>query len=226
MIPTQPNICLLCNGRIKVPPTAIFPKKLRKISWIAISLTKFVRDWVLAWKMENINRQTNLFESGSFFTCLASEQLLSKKMWLGSWPFIQNVLLINSYKSSRCVKQNAKEWKITYNTTWYGLGTIKCLPHKNYPIWSNNDLLIVCPLPSKLCLESLLDLQLRKVGCFCWSSWPNTLISVDQKLFFYYFFINYIIQPPFLYNAIDRMGNMRTLQSLLQLKSWLSTHFT
>jgi len=61
MIPTKPDIRLLGNGGIEIPPS-IISEKLRIRMRVAILLAEQVGLSMFACEMENINRKTNILE--------------------------------------------------------------------------------------------------------------------------------------------------------------------
>jgi len=111
------------------------------------------------WKTSTYN--PTFSKKGSFLTCLASEQLLSKKIWSGIWPLILNVRLINSCKAIR--QLGPTQSTITYCTAGNCLGTIESFSCKNNPTRCNQDLFIVCLFPSKICFDTLFDLHWGKL---------------------------------------------------------------
>lgn len=86
LIPAKPAICLLGNGRIKVPLLEAFSKKLRISDWIAILLTELVLFTVLAFEMEDIDRECDILEERIILNSLAKGTIVVEEnvVWLGA----------------------------------------------------------------------------------------------------------------------------------------------
>ena len=67
-----------------------------QLLWQNLSLTKCLQ---LKWKTSTVSPM--FLKKGSSLTCLAREQLLSKKRWLGFWPLMLNVRFTNSFIEER-----------------------------------------------------------------------------------------------------------------------------
>ena len=76
---SQPNVCLLSNGRIEIPGLSIFPKQLGIYSWVAITLAKQIFCRVFAVKVKNINGEANVFEKGVSLDMSSERTVVIKK---------------------------------------------------------------------------------------------------------------------------------------------------
>lgn len=79
MKPTQPDVCLLSYGRVKIPCFAVFSKQFRVLDRVAIALAKLVFDRMFAIEVKDINRESHVFEEGVILDVLGKRAIVVEK---------------------------------------------------------------------------------------------------------------------------------------------------